>query len=115
MFTALIPGYGIPEDIFKDCNYNTYLTGCFNRLFDEYRGAEGVIVFSGGCTDCYSPYKRTEAREMKKWFEKQMKHIRQAAGVRLQWRMKTENRSLSTLENVLFFKPFVQPRSEVIV
>lgn len=114
-FVALIPGYGIPKDILKDKNYQTYLTICFNTLFDAYHNQEGDIVFSGGATDCHPPYKRSEGGEMKHWFEKQIIPAEKNLGRRLKWKLKVEKKSLTTIENVLFFKPFVKDIKNILV
>ena len=69
----LILGYGIPKNISKDGNYNFYLKIVFNRIFEitiKKCLIEPLVILSGGKTDCFSPYARTEAEEMTKLFNK---------------------------------------------
>lgn len=96
-----VAGYGIPKNIFNDEHYNHYLKAVFNHIFSEAAGAKATIIFSGGPTDMYKPYRRTEAAEMKKFFQKmaQRSFVRKASAG---WRYVLEPRSLSTLENVLY-------------
>lgn len=106
-FSALICGYGVPKDILKDKNYFSYLTQVFNFLFDRFADAEGVIVPSGGPTDCFSPFKRTEAKEMQRWFQDKLAHVKKQNKISLKWKIRLENRSLSTVENLLYSKPML--------
>lgn len=115
MFTALIPGYGVPKDILTDRNYNSYLAVCFNTLFDRFRDDEGTIVVSGGPTDCYPPFERTEANEMERWLETQIRLAEMHSSTKLRWTIKTDNEALTTIENVLYFKPVIIPSSEIVV
>lgn len=115
MFSALIPGYGVPKDILKDTNYNSYLSICFNTLFHKYHNQKGTIIFSGGYTDCYPPYQRTEAREMKRWFEQQKKIAEKACEKKLNWIFKTDNKSLTSVENIFNVKPFVSQKSNILI
>lgn len=68
----LVFGYGIPKDILKDENYNFYLKMVFNQIYNlviEKNIDNPVIICSGGKTDMYKPYKRTESTEMTKLFK----------------------------------------------
>jgi len=63
----LVFGYGIPKNILKDENYNFYLKIVFNRIYDitsKSKSKKTLIICSGGKTDMFKPYKRTEADEM---------------------------------------------------
>lgn len=94
-------GYGVPKNILKDENYNRYLSFCFNKIFDLSRGEKAVIIFSGGPTDCYRPYKRTEAGEIKKLFTSLMERKFVKSETR-NWKLVVENKPISGLENILF-------------
>lgn len=107
-FSALVSGYGVPEDIITDKNYFSYLTQVFNFLFDRFANSKGTIVLSGGSTDCFSPFKRTEAREMKKWFGKKIREVQKETEQKIPWKFVLDNKALSTVENLLFFKPFAK-------
>lgn len=105
----IILGYGIPEDIFQDMEYRSYLNAAFNGVF-EYscvHANEGIgIIFCGGKTDMLPPYKRSEAGEMKRYFES----LRKREFVKKQtksWSLLTDTASLSTMENLLNAKKLV--------
>jgi hypothetical protein len=107
-----IPGTGVPKNIRTDLNYQLLLRQAFNRIFDDTtkrKIVDPVIIFSGGQTDCWPPYKRSEAAEMAKLF----KTLMAGSAVRKytrQWRLRLEDRSLSSLENHLFVKRLVGSR-----
>lgn len=107
-FSALICGYGVPKNIFDDKNYHAYLTACFNNLFDLRRGDRGIIVVNGGPTDCYKPYRRTEAGEMTKWLQKKKTEVEKMTGKKLPWKIISKPKSLSSVENLLNFRPLAK-------
>ena len=93
-FAALIPGYGVPRDLFKDVNYRAYLSLCFNALFEKYQDARGTIVLSGGATDCFRPYRRTEAHEMRRWFQHQKALTEKIIKKELRWKLVEDRKAL---------------------
>ncbi|MFH1089517.1 MAG: ElyC/SanA/YdcF family protein [Candidatus Uhrbacteria bacterium] len=107
-FSALICGYGIPKDIMTDENYFSYLTQVFNFLFDRFADTKGSIVLSGGATDCFPPFKRTEAREMKRWLVEKIKNVEKETQKKILWKIILDNKALSTLENLVNFEPFAK-------
>lgn len=111
-------GYGVPKDIMKDENYNRYLSYCFNKIFDLAAGEKAVVIFSGGPTDCFLPYKRTEAWEMKKLFSSLMRRKFVAEQTK-KWKLTIENKSISGLENVFYLSGYLKRnkimRAEVYV
>lgn len=104
-FSALVCGYGVPKNILEDRSYHAYLTACFNRLFDLYQNNRGIIVLNGGPTDCYKPYQRTEAGEMAKWFREKKTEVEKTTGKKLRWKIISRPKSLSSVENLLNFRP----------
>jgi hypothetical protein len=98
-----ILGYGVPKDMLSDKHYDRYFSQAFNCIYNQSAGAPAVIIFSGGSTDCYKPYKRTEGAEMLKLFKKFCNQSFVRKSVK-QWKLLIENKSLSTLENLLFAK-----------
>ncbi len=102
----IVVGYGIPKDILQDQNYDFYLRTIFNKIFDICSISGNwnpVILFSGGKTDMWKPYRRIEAQEMKKAFLSLM----QRPAVKAQtkgWKIVLEPKSLSTLDNFLYAK-----------
>lgn len=110
----LILGYGIPKQMSEDQNYRVYLNMAFNRIYDETVNTEVKrprILFSGGATDCFPPFKRTEAEEMKTYF----KSLCERPAVKNQtkgWILLTEKRSLNTLENLLETQKILAKRKE---
>lgn len=99
----LINGYGVPKSILKDENYLLYLKLAFNRIFTQAAGQSALIILSGGPTDMWPPYRRTEAAEMGKLFRQLMMRPMVRPQTK-RWKVMLENRSLSTLENILFVK-----------
>lgn len=90
MRIAIVPGYGVPTDIFNDETYKKYfrIVECW---VDQCEDEEINLIFCGGNTDLDPPYDRIEAEEMKKLWEKKFlwKNVRV-------W---TEKDSLSSLDN----------------
>ena len=100
----LVLGYGIPKNILEDENYNFYLKSVFNKIFDwcsTHNQWDPVIIFSGGKTDVFEPFRRTEAREMIKLFAALSKRPTVKARVK-GWSLVPEMRSFSTLDNLLY-------------
>lgn len=102
----IIVGYGIPKDILQDQNYDVYLRTAFNKIFDHCaHGGDWspTIIFSGGKTDMWKPYRRVEAREMMRAFKLLMQRpvVKQYTKA---WKLIPEMKSLSTLDNFLYVK-----------
>ncbi|MDD3006946.1 MAG: hypothetical protein PHX30_05220 [Candidatus Pacebacteria bacterium] len=109
----LILGYGIPKDIFEDLEYRSYLAVAFNNIFEYARGHEEEkihIIFCGGKTDMLAPYKRSEAGEMKKYFEylEKRKFVKKQTRT---WKTYCDMTSLSTLENLLNAQKIIRQKS----
>ncbi len=106
----IILGYGIPKDIFQDSEYESYLDAAFNGIFEYSRAHAGEkirIIFCGGKTDMIPPYKRSEAGEMKRYFESLGKREflkKQTKG----WTLLTDAASLSTMENLQNAKRIIE-------
>lgn len=113
-FVTLICGYGVPENMDADPNYQAYLHPVINYLFDRYRDARGVIVASGGPTDLAKPYRRTEASEIKRWIASHLKSMPKTTRPSA-WRVAAETRSLTTVENLLNFVPYLGDAADVVV
>lgn len=105
----IILGYGIPKDILEDENYNIYLKMAFNSIFDisTKEKTAPVIIFCGGKTDMLEPYERTEADEMLRLFDALMNrgHCKE---ITKDWKLIAEDRSISTLENLIFAKEVIE-------
>lgn len=99
----LICGYGIPADIHKDTNYQTYLHILFNHIFERARKKQAVIIPSGGPTNCKPPYLGTEAACIRDYLTELMTKPTLKTYTSL-WKILPETQSLSTLENILFTK-----------
>ncbi|MFN3301648.1 MAG: hypothetical protein ACK413_01280 [Patescibacteria group bacterium] len=99
----VIPGYGIPKDILKDEQQKRYLGLVFNYIFQfclDNKETRPLIIFCGGNTDIFKPYKRTEAKELKKLFLTLAKRSF-VKNYTKNWQYKLREKSLSTLENIL--------------
>ena len=81
--TAIINGYGVPDDIRTDRSYHAYLVQVLNWLWERYRTRAITIVPCGGKTDMRRPYRRTEAGEMVKWLTPRVR----ALGLASRWRI----------------------------
>lgn len=111
-------GYGVPKDITQDDNYRRYLSIVFNHIFNVVAGEKATLLFCGGPTDCFKPYKRTEAKEMKKC----LNYLKNREFVKKQtkkWKLILGEKSVCGLENILFTVGFVKKhatgRVEVVV
>jgi uncharacterized SAM-binding protein YcdF (DUF218 family) len=104
----IVLGYGIPKDILRDNNYRRYLPIAFNTIYSatQERGVEPVVVFSGGRTDMFKPYRRTEAVEMAHFSRTLLKKL--FPKERKLWKLYAEKRSLSTMENLLYTKELLK-------
>lgn len=94
-------GYGVPKEIMRDDNYRRYLSIVFNRIFESAAGEKVIVLFCGGQTDCFKPYKRTEAGEMKKYFG----YLKNRESVKKQtkkWRFVLIDKTVCGLENILY-------------
>lgn len=105
MKTFVVLGYGIPKKMEADENYRSYLGMAFNTIYTQtqQKNESATIVFCGGPTDMYKPYKRVEAQEMSKFFrsyaDRSVCRI-----VTKTWKYFLEKKSLSTLENLVYAK-----------
>lgn len=99
----IVCGYGVPQDIFTDTNYKTYLNEVFNTIYAITTSSKlaPVIIASGGKTDCFKPYKRTEAQEMVRYL-KLLTTRSFLTSLTKHWKFLSETKALSTLENLLF-------------
>ncbi|MDD5172809.1 MAG: hypothetical protein PHG59_01550, partial [Patescibacteria group bacterium] len=107
----LVFGYGIPKNILKDENYNFYLKMVFNKIYDfvvKNKIVKPIIITCGGETDMLKPYKRTEAAEMIKLFSAFIKERPFLNPITKNWLFIPENKSLSTLENLLNSNKIIQ-------
>lgn len=108
----LILGYGVPKQIEKDLNYNIYIGLVFNYIYSSAQVAtvkSPLIIFCGGFTDIFPPFKRDEARQMQNLF-KLLAGRRFVRKITIGWRYLIENKSLSTLENLLYSRDIIRKR-----
>lgn len=105
MKTFLILGYGIPKKIQKDDNYKNYIFQVFNKIYDLALGEKARIIFAGGKTDCFPPYKRTEAKEMFGLFKSL---TRKVASFARAWEYTLEQKSISGIENLIYTKDILK-------
>jgi len=108
----LVLGYGIPKDIRKDESYKTYLKLAFNNIYEislKNKIKKPLIVFSGGKTDIFKPFKRDEAGEMVKYFYVLARRpfLRKKTN---NWQFIKEAKALSTLENLLFTRKILEKK-----
>lgn len=99
----IICGYGVSKDIFKDEKYNFYLNLVFNNIYDLVIGKgikKPLVIASGGMTDCFRSYRRSEGKEIIKFLRKLSKRPFLKKVTR-DWDFIAEKKSLSTLENII--------------
>jgi hypothetical protein len=109
----LVFGYGVPKNILKDENYNFYLKMVFNKIYDiviKNHIYNPIIITCGGKTDMFKPYDRTEADEIIRFFKTFIRERPFLNSVTENWQFISENKSLSTLENLLNSLDIVQKR-----
>lgn len=108
----IVSGYGVPENIKTDGNYQTYLRLAFNIIYRESlatKTIDPVIVLTGGRTDMVKPYRRTEAGEMEKVFRAFM--TRPSLRPRTKtWKVLREPRAISSPETLLFSSALLRKR-----
>ncbi|KKQ40639.1 MAG: hypothetical protein US58_C0014G0001 [Candidatus Magasanikbacteria bacterium GW2011_GWA2_37_8] len=102
----VVVGYGVPKNIMIDDNYNRYLGTIFNKIYDVTASNTAVILFCGGKTDCYPPYKRTEAEEMVRLF-KSFADRGFVKAKTIKWKYIKEKRSVCRLENFLYAYEYI--------
>lgn len=107
----IVNGYGVPKDITKNDNYRFYLHGVFNAVYDTSvaKKSDAVVLFAGGKTDMFPPYKRDEATEMLKYF-RTLADRPFVKTVTKDWKLEKEGKSLSGLENLLFAKDILKKK-----
>jgi len=108
----LVFGYGVPKNILKDEAYNSYLKIVFNKIYGlvvKNKILEPTIIFSGGKTDYYRPYKRNEADEMIRLF-KALNKKSFLKKITKNWILVPEKMALSTLGNFLYCKEIILKR-----
>jgi hypothetical protein len=105
----LICGYGVPEDIATDRNYQTYLTVVFNMMYAMARGADATIIPCGGPTSPRAPYTETEAKMIGGFLERLLSRKETAEECKA-WKIVLEDRSLSTLENLVYARDIIRDR-----
>lgn len=101
MYTYILCGYGLPDDITTDANYQTYLHIAFNHMFSASAGQPATIIPCGGPTSCEPPFEGTEAEKMADYLQAMMQREELLVPTQ-QWQIIPENTSLSSLENQLF-------------
>lgn len=109
----LVFGYGVPNNIIEDENYNFYLKMVFNKIYDiavKNNIDNPIIIPCGGKTDMFKPYDRTEAEEMVRFLKNFIQERSFLESITGNWEFIPENKSLSTLENLLNSLDIVQKR-----
>lgn len=106
----IVCGYGTPKDITKDQNYLVYLSAVFNAILESSAGKPAAIIPCGGPTSVEPPFEGTEAGAMSEYLQG-LAHNYSAEGQTSVWRFFQEDTSLSSLENLLFAKNFIDHES----
>lgn len=112
MKVFLVPGYGIPENIETDKNYQTYLSIVFNRIYAMAADRPCVIMPCGGPTSTFPPFDVTESSLLFAYFRNLMSRGATVKGTQ-EWRFVLEDASLSTLDNFVFASELLRQISGV--
>lgn len=105
----IICGYGIPQNMYKDVPYQTYLHIAFNTIFQSCRQEVAYIIPCGGPTNGEPPFEQTEAASIAEYLSSLIQKPElnnQADG----WNIIEENQSLSSLENLVFAKHIIEEK-----
>jgi hypothetical protein len=111
-YVFLVLGYGVPKRIEDNASYNAYLRLVLNQIYESTSALKiknPIIIFCGGKTDIYRPYRRDEAHEMQRLF-KIWRRRTDLKKITKGWKFLTEDKSLSTLENLLFSRQILRKR-----
>lgn len=111
----IILGYGVPKNITRDFNYQLYLRAVFNMIYQEMveKNIQPVVIPSGGPTDLFKPYRRTEAGQMVRELRRLTKALPRR--FRSAWSFIAEPLSFSTLENLQFTKKYARRFRQVTI
>lgn len=101
----LVLGYGVPDDVFSDANYTTYLRVVLNLIWGD-KASNKIVLFAGGRTDMRPPYRRTEAGEILKFFRKWARR-REVRDTVESWHVASNPLSLSTPESLSWFVEYL--------
>lgn len=100
----LVLGYGVPKNILKNEDSNFYLKTVFNKIYSvvvKNKRAKPLIIFCGGETDMFKPYKRNEADGMVRFFKAMIEQRPFLNSLTKKWLLVSEKESISTLENLI--------------
>lgn len=111
MQTYILCGYGLPDNMATDANYQTYLHIAFNYMFTNSANQPATIIPCGGPTGCEPGMEGTEAEAMADELQTMMQREELVAPTQA-WQIIPENTSLSSLENQLFARDIMQ-RNEI--
>lgn len=109
----LVLGYGVPKNILKNEDSNFYLKTVFNKIYSvvvKNKTAKSLIIFCGGKTDMFKPYKRNEADEMIRFFKVMIKQRPFLNSLTKNWLLVSEKESISTLENLIKSEKIISGR-----
>lgn len=106
MSTAfLVLGYGVPDDVFTDANYTTYLRVVLNTIWSD-PAKDKIVWFAGGRTDLRKPYRRTEAGEMLRFFRR-WERLPIVRRVTKQWHVASNPHPLGVPESLAWFVEYL--------
>ena len=101
MKVFIVPGYHMPRDFFIDEAYNKYFNFVCREIKKISAADKVIIVLSGGNIDMDEPYNRILSKEMKGPFSVI------ADGYNLNYSIFTEEKSLSSIENLIYSKDII--------
>lgn len=107
----VVCGYGFPKDIQNDQNYDRYLSSAIAVMLEKSSGQAALVILSGGPTNCEPPYEGTEAVAMESWIRRFMGREEMRNRTK-GWEIVLEDRSLSSLENLINSNKLIEQRGE---
>lgn len=105
----IVCGYGVPKDVTTDINYRSYLNIAFNSIYATAGEDPVHIILCGGPTNGIPPYELTEAHVMNTYMQTHLQTV-ERYGQKLNWNIHLEERSLSSLENLVYAKDLIQEK-----
>jgi hypothetical protein len=105
----IICGYGLVKDVGADENYRTYLHSVFNQIYSLCANEPATIIPCGGPTVGDGIFEGTEAVMVGSYLQAMMDRATTKQQTR-DWNVVLEDRSLSSLENLVFAKQLIDTR-----
>ncbi len=112
MKAYIVPGYHLPKDIHKDETYKKYFDFVCREITRTSDSEKVAVVLSGGNIDMDEPFDKVLSKTMLPLFKEYIDKYH------LNCLLKTEEKSLSSLENLMYSKELLDqlaPNSDIYI